>query len=373
MGRFLGKWNSPETPRSLWEVGLCTPPRGPTGLGTAISIGKTTCVFPFKHKWISPALRSARPCPWWRCWGTRPGQLCALCSGPRDWHCPLLSACCLGQSIRITWSLVNPQGLGPAPGDAVQVWGRLRVGFSDMSPGDPGATSLRAHVKNHQAFLHSWRVCWDRQPAPGGAPAGAPAGAESPNAGGGCHSEAVAPGGSPSPVRLPCGLLSWSAPQQTRDAAFLASFSLMLQKAFWTMPLSYRRPFRGCPLALRASPNSPKMTSTSLLGSEILLVPVNSSGSLASWAPLLLFALPGMLQPGQLSLIRPQRSHHLLWGVPSDLWVQQLPLQRLHATSYFPQFSFSQLYQGPDYCPFTSLSVACQLPEGRKPVPASFM
>lgn len=96
-------------------------------------------------------------------------------------------------------------------------------------------------------------------------------------------------------------------------------FSLMLQKAFWTMPLSYRRPFMGCPLALRASPNSPKMTSTSLLGSEILLVPVNSPGSPASWAPLLLFALPGMLQPGQLLLIRPQLSHLLLWGVPSDL------------------------------------------------------
>ena len=95
-----------------------------------------------------------------------------------------------------------------------------------------------------------------------------------------------------------------------------SSFSLMLQRAFRTVPLSYRRPFMGCPLALRASPNSAKMTSISLLGSEVLLVLVNSLRSLASWAPLLLLALPGMLQPGQLLLIRPQLSRHLLWGVP---------------------------------------------------------
>lgn len=51
---------------------------------------------------------------------------------------------------------------------------------------------------------------------------------QSPNAGGGCHSEAVAHGGSPSPVLLPRGLLSWSAPQQTRDVIFLASFQFLL-------------------------------------------------------------------------------------------------------------------------------------------------
>lgn len=41
--------------------------RWSTGPGTVLSISKTAGIFPFKHKWTSQALQSARPCPWWRC------------------------------------------------------------------------------------------------------------------------------------------------------------------------------------------------------------------------------------------------------------------------------------------------------------------
>lgn len=63
---------------------------------------------------------------------------CALAPGRA---LPPLSACCLGQSIRITWSLVNPQGLGPVSGDAESLGLEShRSWLSDISPGDTGAT-----------------------------------------------------------------------------------------------------------------------------------------------------------------------------------------------------------------------------------------
>lgn len=235
---------------------------------------------------------------------------------------PFLVLAALGRASESPGAWLTLRDWAPLPErQSLQVWGRLRVGFSDMSPGDPGATSLRAHVKN---------PCDTRCSSIPGGCVGTGSMLLAGRLPGRSHlmleaavtrKQWLLEGAlalSACPAAFSPGRLR-SRPGMWHSLPPSSYFSLMLQKAFWTMPLSYRRPFRGCPLALRASPNSPKMTSTSLLGSEILLVPVNSPGSLASWAPLLLFALPGMLQPGQLLLIRPQRSHHLLWGVPSDL------------------------------------------------------
>lgn len=137
---------------------------------------------------------------------------------------PFLVLAALGRASESPGAWLTLRDWAPLPErQSLQVWGRLRVGFSDMSPGDPGATSLRAHVKN---------PCDTRRSSiPGGCV--------------GTGSMLLAgrlPGRShlmleaavtrkqwlPSPVRLPCGLLSWSAPQQTRDVAFLASFQLLL-------------------------------------------------------------------------------------------------------------------------------------------------